>query len=247
MTNSLPTSRSISRFLLFFVVLATIVWAFALAIQFWCYRIVPSPPSADCKALPKSHAALVDLELACSSHRFTCLIGPESSGVREHNLDLLQCNTDMDCLYIPLYWCSFLLFAWQFRNRLWLAATLALAITVAAVCDYVEDFRLFGAVQAMRHGDPDFPVPGIPSAVKWLFLGLSMLLLAALLSRVPGFWHRTFAILVGVAGAGTLVGILKQEWHELIGLALLFLLSAMVLSLFLYWPGKNKTSPQTSP
>jgi hypothetical protein len=229
---------TVSRFLLFWVVLATVVWVSLMQNQFRAYQTPQWPIDNQCGRLPASNTALIELELANSSARFTCLIGPSSpfgaTGIREHNLDVLQRNTHMDYLFIALYWSSFLLFAWQGRG--WLAALLAVAITAAASFDLAENSRLLGGVKAMRKGLSEFPVPGFPSGIKWLLLSFAMLLLATLLARVPEFWHRLFTLLVALAGLGTLIGVFK---HDLLGLALLILFSAMVLSLFLYWPWAN--------
>jgi hypothetical protein len=105
---------------------------------------------------------------------------PDSAG-RKNAVCALRVNTFQDLIFIPMYAGFLACVGWLFHcgaaKRAWvgiLAAGLALA---AAVFDYIEDYEMFQTFKASQVGDDLARAISGPSKVKWILLGISLLLL----------------------------------------------------------------------
>lgn len=172
------------------------------------------------------------LELARNGSDLQMVLGV-GTGEQEHAISSLRANTILDLLFIPLYASFLWLFADLFSEKQrTLRKLAALSVLLAAVADYVEDFRMFIAMSSRELSDALARDIRYASLTKWALLGIALLLIAAILVRsssgLYSFATRSlFGIAFGTAGALLLAGLWRPTLIELATklFGLLFLLN----------------------
>lgn len=154
----------------------------------------------------------VAMEFVRSQDEGRTLLGPISSQDGDYNRAVMRRQQYLDFVFIPLYVLFLASFA-AFVAPTWLRSSAAMAIVLAGVFDYLEDFSILRAC----NGDTRqklFPITfGTP---KWIFFFLTLALLAyALIERhispfaPPGISSRALAWVVGTLFAlSAVLGIL---------------------------------------
>jgi len=136
--------------------------------------------------------------------------GPRDFDGIAHNIRMVVRNTDMDFVFIPLYWLTYLSLAYLagiLGNRA-LAAAAAFSIVIAAVFDVLENGAILTAMGVKPFTDAVAVDIWEYSQTKWAFFFVSTLLLGlamALNRRVSGFrrncgWVFTAAGVFGIVG-----------------------------------------------
>jgi hypothetical protein len=167
--------------------------------------------------------------------------GPRDSEGVDHNTQMLVRNTNMDFLFILLYWLTFLSLAFlagRMGRRL-LAICAGLCISVAAVSDLFENGAILAAMRVHPFTDPLAVDISEFSQWKWAFFFLSSLSLGLAIALN----HRV-SILRRVSGgifiAAGLVGILGMSRYRvsldftlwMINLGILLVAAALLLTLW---------------
>jgi hypothetical protein len=208
---------------LFFFLLATLVWSTAMGVEANGIAAADHVP-AGCYFSAKP---ILDVELAERPECFVAATaGGAASGKVAHNLRLFRVNTQMDFLFIALYWFVFVLFALALGGH-WTKRTVIGLIFASAVLDVGENLEIFkGLARVASSSSIDGLLPRDYSFFKWALLGATLGLLGVLVWLRKGRLYRLTAIALFVSGVLTLVGL----WipHVMVyaayGLALSFLL-----------------------
>jgi len=180
---------------------------------------------------------VAELELARDPSRFRAIIdqrdstNDEPSNYARWNIEVIRVNTCMDCLFIALYWSTFVLFASQYPD--WLSRAVVIAISAAAVCDVVENIRLFQSLDAIRSGTLPTHMPGGISALKWVLFGLAKGLLGVVLAKTRRRWDLVLSTFFLASGILTWAGATRVP---ILGLSILLLSAGLLLAIVRFFP-----------
>jgi len=151
---------------------------------------------------------ILDLELA---ERPDCFVAVTTGGAVPskvaHNVQLLRANTEMDFVFIFLYWLVFTSFAFTLSDGLpkWMVIGL---ISVAALLDVGENLEIFkGLGSVVSSSTFDGLLPRDFSFLKWVCLGVNLIVLAVVLWTRKGRLYRGTTIALLVSGALTLMSL----------------------------------------
>lgn len=240
--------------LLWFLVLLTIGWAVLMQIEMSGYVLQPAvfgPSALDDNHCQHTTQVIGDLELARNETCFSDLIAPLGDWTkiisidRNTNLRLAELNTDLDLVFIPLYWLTFLFFACYYwpslsdsdRGSPWfrriLAGLVVAVITIAAIYDYREDFLLFGAFPQVAQGHVEFALSFPVSRVKWELLGIATALLGLFPLRDRGWLLKVLGLLLILSGIAIDIGTVKFSNPNL---GMKGLVLALLIALIAYFP-----------
>jgi hypothetical protein len=206
--------------LLFFLLVATMVWSVAMGIE--ANRIV-LPDEQATKNCRSSGNSILDVELAASPTCFTAVVKQVRPDRIAGNIELIRTNTYMDFVLIALYWSVFVLFgrleASQWTN--WVSGF----ISVAALFDVLEDSRILRGLAVLSDSSQfEGLLPRPFSLVKWASLGIGLGLAGILVWLGKGRFYRWVA--VGLIASGTFLlaalAIPTLMPYMLFGLALAF-------------------------
>ena len=222
-----------TRRLLWFILIATLVWGSVISWEGSEYRkqSCPTQPWRS-RIACLSTSPIAELELATTPETFRALINrgdPLSAGI--WNLEITRVNTYMDFLFIALYWSVFVLFA--SLERSWLTVPVILAISVAALFDVVENTRLLGTLQAINSRIPFSLLPGHVSRMKWIAFAASLLLLGLAFAKAKIRCSWLLSALVFASAVSTAIGV---SYVPVLFLAILFLALAVLISVFVFSP-----------
>ena len=254
--------------LLWFALLATLVWGLLMSVEAGQYRKVDcggalQPASWSCLA----NSPIANLELTQTPRLFRQYVdcdtqpgcdSPEPDDPnagepvnRRWNTNVARVNTAMDFLFIGLYWLVIVLLAREQSGVL--ARIVYVTISAAAVFDIAENVRLLQALQAVHNNVAEFHTPALFSGFKWSFFALSLLLLGSAVAVEAGSRaHQTpptkkvaagsyaMAALLILSGVFTLVAVVLQKL-TLVFPALLLLSAALLIALCLCFPFKPLT------
>jgi hypothetical protein len=191
--------------LLFFFLIATMVWSVAMGVE------ANGIGAAERNKVPEecyfSGKPILDAELSPSPECFVAVTTKAVTGDEvEHNLKLFRLNTDMDFLFIALYALVFILFALVDDGKLrkWVIAL----ISVAAACDVGENLEIFKGLARVASSTPiEGLLPRQFSLVKWVLLGVVLALTGVLVWSRKGRLYRLISFVLFVSGVVTLIGL----------------------------------------
>ncbi len=168
------------------------------------------------------------------STRFSCFRewieqGDPANAAR--NIQIVHTNTLMDFLFIVLYWSVFFFFARAFDGAL--SRWVIMAISIAAIFDFAENFLLLHALNSVSAGALDGRTPGVVSHVKWIFFGIATFVLGVALAQQRGLWIKAIAGLMLASGVLTLVG---QFQLPVLRLATMALALALLVGVAYFFP-----------
>ena len=223
---------SIKR-LLWFSLLGTILWASLTGWEQSGYKKQPCPvsPALD-HFLCLFDSPIAELELTTQADRFSSLIWQGNWAKFEAwNLETARVNTWMDFLFIGLYWATYVLFARTASG--FLSRCAIAAISVAAVFDLAENYRLLQAIGYMTDAKPILHTPGFPSHIKWASFAIATFLLGLGMLRVKSVGAKIIAAYLLCSAPLIALGIFKPPF---LGIALPLLFLALMIALFVYFP-----------
>jgi hypothetical protein len=216
---------------LWWCLLSTILLALAIFLQGGAYPKVGGTPKLK----------IADFEYAERLERFPPT--PDPGSAEKCVASWLRTNTYIDFVFIASYWAMFVLFARLYSGPL--AAGMATAITIGALCDILDKRRLLNVLDAVMSKSGSFQSAGLLAEGKWVFLTLATVILAALLLRHTGTAYRIMASLLAIAGVEAAIGAFR---HSLLTAAQPTLLISLLIALFLYFPywREFRSLPQAS-
>jgi hypothetical protein len=195
---------------LFFLLIATIVWAVAMQIE--AIGIVSANFQRPVSCSYFVGNPIADAELAPNKECFGEVVAQGNSQILPQNAQALRTNTHMDFVFIALYWGVMVCFA-HVDWRGWSRVVIGL-VFVAAVSDGLENWRILScARELLGSGTVPGMLPRDFSLVKWVAFGLALAVLGA--GRwfcEQGFWRRILPVVLFAAGAMTLGGLVGAKW-----------------------------------
>jgi hypothetical protein len=219
--------------LLWFALLATIVWGIIISVEAGQFQKADCPKQTRLQCVTCNITSpIAQLELATKAEQFREILDQGSSDKNElWNIEIARVNTWMDFLFIALYWSVFFLFALCCSGLV--SRLTILSISVAAVCDILENSFLFHALRSFSSDAGWEPLPGMVSRVKWSTFAIALVLLAIALAKGEGKVVKGIAALMFVSAAVTISGMFVVP---LLFVAFLLLFAALLGAVLRYFP-----------
>ena len=216
--------------ILWFVLIATIVWALVMA--------------AEASSFDKSHSSglvgrfdspIAMLELASSQQLVAEVL---DQGPRQKNIRIMRINTYMDFIFIVLYCLTLILLAAVCSSTSTLTRVVEGLVIATGVLDYWENFRLLGLFKMMESGvATQTPLSRPLSLAKWTFFALDLAIVGyALLqakTRIGSPALLAIAAFVFLASGLTVVGLFQ---NRIIGASVLCLFPALLIAAWFWKP-----------
>jgi len=219
--------------ILWFVLIATIVWALSTAIEASAFDT-----SHSSGLIGRFDSPIALLELAKSHQAFAVVI---DQGARDKNIRIMRINTNMDFVFIVLYCFTLILIVAVTADTPILTMATVVAVVATGLLDCWENFRLLGVLKVTEYVTAmEAPLPRPVSLAKWgLFaFDLAFAGVALLQARI----HEgklallAMAALVFLASALAAIGLL---YARIIGASVLCLFPALLIGA---WVWRSRTT-----
>lgn len=227
------TSPTSSQRLLWFALIAIIVWGLLMAWEVAQFKISDcKPPSTEPIAV--SGGPIAALELASGQEIFEQVINRSKDGRTDctnWNLETARVNTWMDYFFIALYWSTFWFLSLQYGGLL--SGIVRILISLTAVFDVIENFYLLSALRAMSWQHPPTSLPVHFSQLKWALFGAATLVLGIVLARTRKICPGLMSALMILSALLTFGGIFHPSF---LFPAILLLFFSLLIAIFYYFP-----------
>ena len=146
--------------ILWFVLIATIVWALSMAIEASAFDM-----SHNSGLIGRFESPIAMLELAKSHQAFAAII---DQGSQDKNIRIMRINTRMDFVFIVLYCLTLILIVAVTADTPILTIATVIAVVATGMLDCWANFRLLGVLKVMDYGTAmEAPLPRLVSLAKW--------------------------------------------------------------------------------
>jgi hypothetical protein len=213
---------------LFFLLIATMAWSGTMFLQ--AKRIV-SPDYRAPAGCYFSGTPIVDIELSSTASCFRSAVTQGNDEDRAENPKLVRINTYMDCVFIVLYWASFVTFARMMEG--WPTKLATFLVTLSALADIWENLRIFSGLQSMVGSASDFTIPCHISQIKWVLLGVVLVFLAIAVWLTNERRRVLLSAAMAMAGVSIVAGLAFPLAMKFAPLGLLLTFVLLVLRV---WP-----------
>jgi hypothetical protein len=156
-----------------FILIATLLFAVVMAVELSPYK--PTSAACDSRCAAGFDPPIASLELAHSFSDVRERIDRgDTKANRAANIHIVKINTWFDYIFIPLYVSLFVLFA--LHGSKWFARLTIIAIVLALIFDYIEDFLLYSSLNFLEANGAHAIAPGYVSHIKWSLIAAACLL-----------------------------------------------------------------------